>query len=146
MVSFKDLKTLLEIIIDWENKLTDFYDVAEIALREKESKKILAFLRENHVTNLKIIKDINLEEYGKDEWIKYAPDYRVKDLIPIGKIKRDSSPKEIFKNILEYEEKIKAFYFSISEKIISREAKELFDSLVKLKDKQVFILKSFLEI
>ena len=146
MVSFKDLKTLLEIIIDWENKLTDFYDVAEIALREKESKKIIAYLRENHVNNLKIIRDINLEEYGKDEWVKYAPDYRVKDLIPIGKIKRDSSPKEIFKNILEYEEKIKAFYFSISEKIISREAKELFDSLVKLKDKQVFILKSFLEI
>ena len=146
MVSFKDLKTLLEIIIDWENKLTDFYDVAEIALREKESKKILAFLRENHVTNLKIIKDINLEEYGKDEWIKYAPDYRVKDLIPIGKIKRDSSPKEIFKNILEYEEKIKAFYSSISEKIISREAKELFDSLVKLKNRQIFELRSFLEI
>ncbi len=146
MVSFKDLKTLLEIIIDWENKLTDFYDVAEIALREKESKKIIAYLRENHVNNLKIIRDINLEEYGKDEWVKYAPDYRVKDLIPIGKIKRDSSPKEIFKNILEYEEKIKAFYSSISEKIISRETKELFDSLVKLKDKQVFILKSFLEI
>ncbi len=146
MVSFKDLQTLLDIIIDWENKLTDFYDVAEIALREKESKKTLAFLRENHVNNLKIISDIHIEEYGKDEWIKYAPDYRVKDLIPIGKIKRDSSPKEIFKNILEYEEKIKAFYFSISEKIISRETKELFDSLVKLKDKQVFILKSFLEI
>ena len=64
MVYFKDLKTLLDIIIEWENKLTDFYDVAEIALREKESKNILAFLRENHVNNLKIIRDIHIEELG----------------------------------------------------------------------------------
>ena len=56
--------------IEWKNKLMDFYDVAEFALREKESKKILAFLRENHINNLKIIRDIHLEKFGKNERIK----------------------------------------------------------------------------
>ena len=146
MIAYKDLKVLLETMIKWENKLTDFYDVAEIAMRDEESKKLIVMLRGNHINNLNIIKDTRIEDYGKDEWIKYAPDLDFKDLIPIGKIKRESPPKEIITHILDYEKKMKNYYFSISEKIITRDEKELFDSLVKFKDRQVFELKTFLGI
>lgn len=146
MAFFKDLATLLEMVIEWENKLTDFYDVAEIALRDVESKRMLEFIRTNHDKILLILKDTHIEDYGQDEWIKYAPDFNVKDLIPIGKIKRDSPPKEIIRNILEFEEKVKEFYSIISEKIISNEAKELFNSLEKLKSKQIYELTTFLDI
>ena len=145
MAIFQDLKTLMNKIIEWENGLTDFYDVAEIALKKKESKEILVLLRQNHVNNLKIIKNTRIEDYGKDEWIRYAPDYKLKELIPIGKIKRESSPKEIITHILDYEEKIKGFYFSVSEIIITRDGKELFDSLVNFKVRQILELKALLE-
>lgn len=145
MVVFQDLNSLLEIIIKWENKLKDFYDVAEIALKSKESKNVIVVLRENHVNNLQIIKDIHVEDYGKNEIIRNVPDYHDKELIPIGKIKRYSTPKDIVKYILEYEEKLREFYASISENIITRNQKELFDSLVIFKGRQIFEIKQLME-
>ena len=145
MVVFQDLNSLLEIIIKWEIKLKDFYDVAEIALKSKESKNVIVVLRENHVNNLQIIKDIHVEDYGKNEIIRNVPDYHDKELIPIGKIKRDSTPKDIIKNIFEYESKLKEFYAKISENIITRNQKELFNSFVMFKERQIFEIKQFME-
>ncbi len=145
MVVFQDLKSLLKIIIRWENKLKDFYDVAEIALRSKESKNVIVLLRKNHVNNLQIIQDTHLKDYGKNEIIRNVPDYHDRELIPIGKIKRDSSPKDIVKYILEYEEKLREFYAKISENIITRNQKDLFDSLVTFKKRQIFEIKQFIE-
>ncbi|MFC1541215.1 hypothetical protein ACFL50_02060 [Candidatus Latescibacterota bacterium] len=56
-------------------QLTDFYDVAEIALKDEESIKMLAFIRGNHDKIMQILRDTHIEDYGKDEWIKYVPDY-----------------------------------------------------------------------
>ncbi len=145
MVVFQDLKSLLKIIIRWENKLKDFYDVAEIALRSKESKDVIVLLRKNHVNNLQIIQDTHLKDYGKNEIIRNVPDYHYRELIPIGKIKRDSSPKDIVKYILEYEEKLREFYAKISENIITRNQKDLFESLVTFKKRQIFEIKQFIE-
>ena len=145
MLVFQYLNSLLETIINWENQLKDFYDVAEIALRSKESKNVIVILRENHVNNLQIIKGIHVEDFGKNEIIKYAPDYHDKELIPIGKIKRDSTPKDIYKNILEYESKLREFYAKISENIITRNQKELFNSFVMFKERQIFEIKQFME-
>ena len=142
MVVFKDLKSLMDIVMKWENDLKDFYDVAEIALkRNRKSMAIVSLLKEDHISNFNIIKDIRVENFGKDEWIKYVPDHRAKDLIPIRKINKGSTPKEILTHILDYEEKIRDFYSSISKKIITRDEKELFDSLVKFKDRQILIIK-----
>ena len=59
--------------------------------------------------------------------------------------KRDSTPKDIVKYILEYEEKLRDFYATISETIITRNQKELFDSLLTFKKRQVFEIKQFIE-
>ena len=145
MVVFHDLKGLLKLIIKWEKDLKDFYDVAEIALRNERSRDVLSLLMENHQMNLKVINDIQIENFGINEWVKYAPDHKIKDLIPIRKITRESTPIEIVTHILDYENKIKGFYLSISEKIVSRNEKELFDSFVTFKENQILKIKQLLD-
>ena len=145
MIVLKDIKEIQKIIIEWEDKLKDFYDVAEIALRSKESKEVIALLRNNHITNLNVIKDTRIEDYGKAEWVRSAPDNIDKDLIPIKTITRESTPKEIFNQILKYEEKLKEFYSSISEIIFSRNHKELFTNLSAFKVRQISEIKRFMK-
>ncbi len=144
MIAFKNLKDILDITIKWENKLKDFYDVSELALRNIESKEVVTTLRQNHVKNLEILKNINVSNYGKTEWVRYAPDYKEEELIPIRKITRDSNPEQIFTQILEYEIKLREFYSSILNNLVTRKQKELFDSLVKFKDEQIFGIKKLM--
>jgi len=145
MPGYKGLKSLLKTIVAWEKKLTDFYDVAEYALEKEISKVTVRILRDNHTSNVRILQDIRVEDFGKDEWIQYVPDYNVRDLLPIDKITRDSTPHEIIYSILEYEEKIMGLYSRIAEKTVKTEERELFDSLVVFKNAQIVRIKQLLE-
>lgn len=145
MGSYKDLKSIMKDINAMEIGLKDFYDVAELAMKDNKSKDTIRLLRSKHTDNLKIINEIDIDEYGEDEWIKYVPEFNVKLVLPIGKIRRDSPPSEICKYILEYEEKIKGFYSSVSKKIIERDEKDLFDSLATFKDKQIWEIKQLVD-
>jgi hypothetical protein len=145
VISFKDLKDILIITIKWESKLKDFYDVAEFALSNEESKKVVSGLRSNLLKNLDVLNSIDLKNYGKTEWVRYASDYKDDELIPIKKVSRDSTPGEIFSQILEYQTKLKNFYSMIVSKLISVKQKELFESLAAFKDEQIFETKRFME-
>ncbi len=145
MIAFKNLKDILNITIKWEQKLKDFYDVAEFALRNKESKKAVGLLKENLLRRLDVLKNINLDDFGKTGWIRYASDYREDELIPIHKISRDSNPKEIFLQILDYETKLKSFYSTIYSKLVAAKQKELFESLVNFKDEQIHEINNFMD-
>jgi hypothetical protein len=144
VIAFKNLKEILERTVKWEKKLKDFYDVAEFALSNKESKQVVVLLRENLLNRLDILKKINLDDYGKTEWIRYAPDYKDDELIPVKTISRDADPLMIFTQILEYEQKLREFYKTISEKLVVLKQKDLFESLVKFKDEQIFEINNFM--
>lgn len=144
-MSYRDLKEALDISINWENKLKDFYDVAELALKDAKSKKVVAILREKLIKNKEILEGINLDDFGKTEWVKYPPEISDKELIPISKITRNSTPKEIFEQALEYETKQRDFYSSIRDMIVPRKQKELFDSLVNFKTGQIIEIKKYME-
>ena len=137
MIAFKDLGEVLKITLRWEHKLKDFYDVAEYALRNEKSKKTVQMLREKLVDKLEILKGVNLSSYGKTEWVRYAPSYKDEDLIPVGKIHRDAEPEVIFEHLLDYENKLKSIYSSIANNLISRDQKDLFESLVLFKEEQI---------
>jgi hypothetical protein len=137
MIAFKDLSEILKITVRWENKLKDFYDVAEYALKNDKSKKTVQMLREKLADKLEILKGVNLNSFGKTEWVRYAPSYKDDDLIPIGKIHRDAEPAVIFEHLLDYESKLKSIYSSIANNLISRDQKELFESLVLFKEEQI---------
>jgi hypothetical protein len=137
MIAFKNLSEILKTTLAWENKLKDFYDVAEYALHHERSKKTVQTLRERLADKLEILKGVDPSSYGKTEWIRYAPSYRDAELIPVGKIRRDSEPGEIFEHLLDYESKLKNIYSSIANNLISRSQKELFESLVLFKEEQI---------
>lgn len=61
------------------------------------------------------------------------------------KDKRNSTPQEIIAHILEYEEKLKKFYFSIFNLLVTEKQKELFDSLVKFKARQISEIENLLD-
>ena len=136
MIAFKNLSEILKTTVRLEDKLKDFYDVAEYALKNEKSKKTVQMLRERLVDKLEILRDVDPSRYGKTAWVRYAPGYREKDLIPIGKIHRNTEPGIIFDHLLDYESKLKSIYSSIANNLISRTQKELFESLVLFKEEQ----------
>ena len=137
MIAFKSLSEILQTMIGWEDKLKDFYDVAEYALENEESKKTVETLRERHQKKLAILRDVDPSSHGKTEWVRYAPSYREDDLIPVDRIRRDAQPDEIFEHLLDYEGKLRSIYSSIATNLISRSQKELFESLVLFKEEQI---------
>jgi hypothetical protein len=137
MIAFKSLSEILKTMLGWENKLKDFYDVAEYALQNEKSKKAVQTLRERHENKLEILQRVDPASHGKTEWVRYAPSYKEEELIPIGKIHRDAEPEEIFEHLLDYEDKLKNVYASIANSLITRSQKELFESLVLFKEEQI---------
>ncbi len=145
MSVFKNLKSVMDTVILWENSLKDFYDVAEFAMRDVKSKETIRLLRSKHINNLRMLKDIDIESFGKCEWVRYLPERRSGELIPVGKLTRDSDPLEICRCISEYEDKVKKFYLLICEVIVERNHKELFVSLAAFKDLQLLEIKRLTE-
>ena len=144
MIAFKDLKDILDITISWESKLKDFYDVAELALKSDESKRVVAVLRNKVREKLEILRNMDLNKLGSLECVRYASGLKREDLIPKGAIGRNSSADEIFRHILNYEQKLKMFYSEVSTKLVSRNQKELFESLAVFKDEQISEINNYM--
>jgi hypothetical protein len=142
---YQDLQEVLNLTVGWEKELKDLYDVAEIALRDERSRKAVAILRDRLVRNLKVLEAVDVQKYGKTEWVRYSLDFRMEELIPKTRLKRDSTPMEIFECILECEEKLKDFYSTIRDLLVSRQQGELFDSLIAFRVAQIIEIKSSME-
>jgi rubrerythrin len=142
---YEDLQDILRRAVGWEKELKDLYDVAEIALRDEKSKKIVALLRDRLVKNLQVLESVNVERYGKTEWVRYTLDFRTDEIVPKTKLKKDSPPKEIFERILESEEKLRDFYSTIRDMLVSSAQQELFTSLVTFKTGQIIEIKDYMD-
>ena len=142
---YRDLQDILNLTVGWERELKDLYDVAAVALRDEKSRKVVALLRDRLITNLQILENVQVEKYGKTEWVRYSLEIRTDDLIPKTKLKKDSTPKQIFEHILECEEKVKDFYSTIRDLLVSTDQRELLDSLVAFKVGQIIDIKNYTE-
>ena len=145
MISFKNLFEILKKSIEWEQNLYDLYEVAEIGVKNEESKSVISGLLKKQKVKLDILKNIDPKAFSLDKWVRYVSDYKDDEIIPKKEIKSDSTPKEILKLIFEYEEKIKTFYSSILRVLDTEKQQELFKSLVTFKENQMASLKSIIE-
>ena len=136
-MAFTNLEDILKKIIKWEKKLSKLFEVAEFGIKNKKSKKVITSLKKIQTNNFNILKNIDIQEFGPNEWVQFVPDHKDKDLIPKKNIKRNSTPENILTQILEYEEKMKKFYSSIYNFVKNKNQKDLFDSLIKFKDWQI---------
>jgi hypothetical protein len=144
MIAYKELQDVLRITVDWEKKLNDLYDVAEFGVKKSESKEAIYFLKEKQLSNIEILSNIKVENYGPTEWVKFAFDYKENELIPAKDINKESSASEIFDYILEYEEKLRSFYDTITGKVVSERQKDLFGSLVRFKEDQINRIRNYM--
>ncbi len=145
MLSFKKLEDILEITIKWELQMSDLYDVAELGLKESKAKELLSFLKESHQRNLKILKELDINNYGPDEWIKFTADFGVFHQIPQHQITRNSTAEDIFSKVSLYEESLQSVYKRVSEHTVSESQTELFASLATMKGNQISAIENFME-
>ena len=137
MIAFKNVAEILDKSLTWEQELKDLYDVAEFAMKSDESRKTVALLRDNLEKKLAVLKKVDPADHGSAEWVRYAADYNDKDLINAESITRDSAPEEILSHIVTYQERLRDFYGRIAENLVSRDQRELFESLAAFKSEQI---------
>jgi len=145
MLSFKKLEDILETTIKWELQMRDLYDVAELGLKTSDSKELLVFLKKSHQKHLKILQNLNIHDYGPDEWIKFTADFGVLYQIPQHQITKNSTVEEIFVKVESYEESLQSVYKRVSEHTVSENQTELFSSLALMKENQLSAIKNFKE-
>ncbi len=143
-MAYNDLKDILAASLRWEQELKDLLDVTLVALRDEQCKKILAFLKNDLEKNLAVLKRINPGTFAGAEWIKFPDDYKTEELVPKKSLTRDSTKEEIFKLILDYEEKLRDFYDHIRRTAASTGHQELFQSLSQFKIRQIIEIKKFI--
>lgn len=137
MTAFENVADILKRTLVWEQKLKDFYDVAEIALKKDESRRTVAALRDKLAEKLAVLQTLNPDDFGTPEWVRYAPDVKEADLIAVDSINRESSPGEIVHHIVTYQSHLRDLYRSIADRLIARNQKELFESLAAFKSEQI---------
>ena len=137
MIAFKNLKDILKVSINWEKELNDLYDVAELGLANPRSREVIAELKARHEEKLQVLMNLDVEKYGLNEWIRFASSFKDDEVIPKGRINRNSSPGEIFSFLKEGMEKMKNFYSSLESVLATRKQQELFSSLVMFKALQM---------
>lgn len=144
MFAFKDLQSLLDISIKWEKQLKDLYDVAEIGIRKEKSKELIQYLLKKQTAILDVLINIDVNKYGRGEFIKFTPEDHTEELIPQHEITGNTEPDRIISLIKTYESRLKHFYMDISDQLVSTNQKELFDSLVTLKEAQLEALDNYI--
>ncbi len=145
MLSFKNLFEILKKSIEWERDLLGLFEVAEIGVKNEESKTVISGLLKEQMVKLDILNNIDPEAFSLNKMVRYVSDYKDDEIIPKNEIKSDSTPKEIFEHIFEYEEKMKEFYSSILRVLSTKNQEELFQSLVTFKENQMASLRTIIE-
>ena len=145
MQTFQEVKDVYDTAVQLEKKLSDLYDVAEIGLKKPESKKVLGELYDDHKKKLSVLENVDINKFGPSEWIKFLPRFDEDDVLPNLKMTRETSPKEIFHLIINFQEQQEKYYRAILEKLVVERQKELFGSLVTFKQNQVKGLRNLMK-
>lgn len=141
MIAYRDVGELVALALRLERKLKDFYDVAEIAVKNAESRRLIAALRERLEEKLAVLSAVDPSKFGRGEFLKYAPELREEDVVPVGSINRASAPSAIVSRIIASEERLRTFYAEVAGKLVARDQKELFAALVSFKEDQIADIK-----
>ena len=145
MQTFRDLDQIFKMTINWEQEIKDLYDIAAYGVKNEQSKELVNFLKQNQQKHMKVLNNLNLNDYGSIEYVQFAKDSHVEDEIPVHAINKDTPPLEIFRNVIKYEEKLNNFYAKIAGALVSESQTELFESLAQFKENQVEYIKNFIK-
>ena len=137
MLAYKALKEILDRTIGWERELADLLEVAGFGLTNEKSRDVAKALIIHQSDILDVLVGIDLDAFGPAEWIQFFGDLKREELIPKRKIHKDTPPDEIVSYIMEYEEALKNFYGRVADRVTMDSQRDLFLSLVTLKNTQI---------
>ena len=144
MLAYRNVGEIIGKVIRWETALHGYYEVAEVALRNPESKKLVTVLRERLTERLRILKELDVRKFGGVEWVQFVPAMAEDDIVPKLAITRSSPPEEVLSVILGTDEKLERFYASLASNLVSRAQKDLFQSLAAFKAEQIQSIKGYM--
>ena len=144
-MAFKNVAEILKLVQQWEERLNSFYDIMEEYLKDGRSRETAVLLQQEQAKAIKMLKEINLKEHGRAEYVQNVPDYDSEEIIPHFEISADSSPKEVFETILEYEEKLEKFYTHLRDIVTFEKSRDLLDMLVQFKMGQIKKIEAFMD-
>jgi len=144
MQTFQNLDQIFKMTLKWEQEIKDLYDIAAYGVKNEQSKELVSFLKQNQQNHLEVLKNLKLKDYGPIEWVQFAEDNHAEDEIPVQTIGKDTSPLEIFENVLKYEEKLKNFYMKVAKALVSESQTDLFESLSQFTENQVGMIRNFI--
>lgn len=145
MTAFEDLRDIYKRAVQWEKALSDLFDVAEIGLKRPESKKVMGLLYQEHRAKLQVLENVNIDDFGHTEWIKYPPRFDEDEMIPKRKMTKHTPPEEVLQLILDFQNRQEIFYQAIHDKLVAPRQKELFASLVTFKHNQADGIRKLME-
>jgi hypothetical protein len=97
MSAFKEFQKSIDTTVEWEKKMFDLYEVAELDIKDVDAKNAIRFLK----------------------------DYREEDIIPRKVINLNSSADELCSYMLEYEGKMLEFFSFIRDHLTAEKQIEL---------------------
>jgi|GEM_PF-1182067 len=145
MYAFNDLQSLLDVSVKWEKELKDLYEVAELGVKNKKSKELIQFLLTKQTRILDVLKNIDVRKYGQDEFVQFTQENHTEELIPSHEISKNTEPDKIIDLIKKFETKLEEYYSKIADHLVSESQKELFSSLVVLKEAQLEAIDNYMK-
>jgi len=137
MLAYRNLKDIVDKVIVWETERRGLYQVAAVALRNPESRKLVELLEADLAERLRILCELDLRKFGGLEWMKIAALPSDDEMVPRKSISRDSSPEDIVRVIIDAGERLMRFYEQTERSLVSRSQKELFKSLALFTSEQI---------
>jgi hypothetical protein len=144
MLAYRNVGDIAAKAIEWETALKGFYEVAEVALRNPGSRKLVGMLREELLERLRVLKELDVKKFGGVEWVKFPPAMAEDEIVPKVTITRNSPPEEVFGVIVGVDERLERFYTGLASNLVSRAQKELFQSLALFKAEQIESIKGYM--
>lgn len=139
-----DFDEILELIVKWEKRLDSFYDMMEEYLTNERSRKTTLILQERQKRTIETLGKINVREYANTEFVKDVPDCHDEDLVSNFEIEANSSPEDVFRVILGYEEKLEEYYTHLKNVLAHVKSKELINMLLRFKIAQIKEIKDLM--
>ena len=90
MQTFRDLDQIFKMTINWEQEIKDLYDIAVYGVKNEQSKELVNFLKQNQQKHMKVLNNLNLNDYGPIEWVQFAEDSHTEAEIPVHTIGKNT--------------------------------------------------------
>jgi len=141
-----NFETSYKNILNCETTLQGVYEKLQDMLDDNRTKKLVSDLEEKAAKELKLLREGKINAYKKDEQILCFEEAKQGSEIPRYEEGSDKTAEAIIEHLLDYEEKLRAYYFRIQKNKADTRIKDLFERMSQLKKEQVRLLKELKEV